>query len=168
MRCMKALNMLLQRRLSQDRGDRERLQGAMNGHVMECRECREFLDLLRSDSIEAENEPKRYTSGLSKALVKVREWHVSQPEGGIGVARHQGIGTETKGKFFTLFIDGKEFHVEKSEFTGAEIMDLGGIPRELGLILVEEDGTQVQVNEDDVVELKPGRRFKKAPRFIRG
>ena len=74
----------------------------------------------------------------------------------------------TRGKFYTLFIDDKEYHVEKSELTGAEIMDLGGIPHELGLILIEEDGTQVQVREDEVIDLKPGRRFKKAPRFKRG
>ena len=72
------------------------------------------------------------------------------------------------GKFFTLFIDGKEYKVDKPEMTGAEIMDLGGIPRELGLLLVLEDGTQVQVREDEVIELKPGQRFKKAPRFVRG
>jgi Multiubiquitin len=78
------------------------------------------------------------------------------------------VGVEVEGKFFTLFIDGKEFHVEKSELTGAEIMDLGGIPRGAGLIMILEDGTQVQVREDEVIELKPGRRFKKAPRFIRG
>ena len=79
-----------------------------------------------------------------------------------------GIGQEVKGKFYTLFIDDKEYHVEKSELTGAEIMDLGGIPYELGLLLILEDGTQVQVREDEVIELKPGRRFKKAPRFVRG
>jgi len=78
------------------------------------------------------------------------------------------IGSETKGKFYTLFIDDKEYHVEKSELTGAEIMDLGNIPHELGLILIQEDGTQVQVREDEVIDLKPGRRFKKAPRFKRG
>jgi hypothetical protein len=78
------------------------------------------------------------------------------------------IGRETGGKFYTLFIDGKEYHVEKSELTGAEIMDMGGIPHELGLLLILEDGTQVQVREDEVIDLKPGRRFKKAPRFIRG
>ena len=71
-------------------------------------------------------------------------------------------------KFYTIFIDGAEFQVDKPELTGAEIMDLGSIPREVGLLLVEEDGTQIQVAEDDVIELKPGRRFKKAPRFIRG
>jgi len=76
--------------------------------------------------------------------------------------------TETKGKFYTLFIDGKEYHVDKPELTGAEIMDLGNIPYEIGLIQILEDSTQVQVRESDVVELKPGRRFKKAPRFVRG
>jgi len=80
----------------------------------------------------------------------------------------KGIGADVEGKFFTMFIDGKEYHVEKSTWTGLEIMELGSIPRELGLIEILEDGTQIQVREDDVVELKPGRRFKKAPRFVRG
>lgn len=79
-----------------------------------------------------------------------------------------GIGKEVEGKFYTLFIDGKEYHVEQATLTGLDIMNLGGIPRELGLVLIQEDGTQVQVREDEVIELKPGRRFKKAPRFQRG
>lgn len=80
----------------------------------------------------------------------------------------QAVGTETKGKFFTIFVDGKEFRLQQPTITGGEIMDLAGIPREVGLILILEDGTQVQVREDEVIELKPGRRFKKAPRFKRG
>lgn len=82
--------------------------------------------------------------------------------------KNSGSLVETRGKFYTIFIDGKEYHIDKPELTGAEIMDLGNIPHELGLIQILEDGTQVQVKEDDVVELKPGRRFKKAPRFVRG
>ncbi len=84
------------------------------------------------------------------------------------MADTQGIGTETEGKFFTLFVDGQEFHIEQPTITGGEIMDLAGIPREIGLIEIQENGTQVQVGEDEVIELKPGRRFKKAPRFVRG
>ncbi len=72
------------------------------------------------------------------------------------------------GKFYTLFVDDVEYHVEKAEMTGAEIMDLASIPYNVGLILIEEDGTQTQIHVDDIVELKPGRRFKKAPRFKRG
>lgn len=73
-----------------------------------------------------------------------------------------------KGKFYTLFVDGTEYHIDQSEMTGAEIMDLAGIPYNVGLILIEEDGSQTQIHESDVVELKPGRRFNKAPRFKRG
>ena len=75
---------------------------------------------------------------------------------------------KAKGKFYTLFIDDIEYHVDKPELTGKEIMDLGGIPYEVGLLLILEDGTQVQVGEDEVIKLKLGRRFKKAPRFKRG
>ncbi len=72
------------------------------------------------------------------------------------------------GKFYTLFIDGKEYHVNEPELTGGQIMDLGGIPRDQGLLLVHEDGSQEQVGADQIIELEPGRRFKKAPRFVRG
>jgi hypothetical protein len=82
--------------------------------------------------------------------------------------QEQGIGTEVKGKFFTLFVDGREFHIEKSSITAGEIMDLAGIPRDAGLIEVLEDGSQVQIKLDEVIDLQPGRRFKKAPRFVRG
>lgn len=75
---------------------------------------------------------------------------------------------ETRGKFFTLFIDDKEFHVEQETLTGTEIMALAGIKPEEGLVLILEDGSQTPVKPTDVVELKPGRRFKKAPRFRRG
>ena len=80
----------------------------------------------------------------------------------------QTVETEVQGKFYTFFVDGKEFNVQQATITGGEIMDLAGIPREVGLILVHEDGSQVQVGPDDVIELKPGRRFKRAPRFVRG
>lgn len=75
---------------------------------------------------------------------------------------------EGKGKTYTLFIDDKEYEVKKPSLSGAEIMDLGGIPHNIGLVQILEDGSQVQVKATDVIELKPGHRFKKAPRFRRG
>ena len=72
------------------------------------------------------------------------------------------------GKFYTLFIEGTEYHVNEPELTGGQIMDLGGIPRDQGLLLVHEDGSQEPIRADQVIELEPGRRFKKAPRFVRG
>lgn len=35
------------------------------------------------------------------------------------MAQAEAIGTEVKGKFFTIFVDGKEFHLEQSTITGA-------------------------------------------------
>ena len=71
-------------------------------------------------------------------------------------------------KFYTFFVDDREFHVDEPVITGARIMQLAGIPPEVGINLIEEDGTQRPVRADDEFELKPGRRFKKAPRFKRG
>jgi len=72
------------------------------------------------------------------------------------------------GKFFTFFVDGKEFRVHEPTMTATQIMQLAGIAPEVGLLLIEDDGTQRQVPLDEVFELEPGRRFKKAPRFKRG
>lgn len=72
------------------------------------------------------------------------------------------------GPFYTFFVDDREFHIQKPTITGGEIMDLAGIPRNVGLVLILEDGTQQMVGVGDEIELRPGRRFKKAPRFNRG
>lgn len=75
---------------------------------------------------------------------------------------------ETKGKSFVFEVDGQEYRIEEETITGGEIMDLAGIPRDVGLVQILEDGTQRQVGVDEVIELKPGRQFKKRPRFQRG
>lgn len=78
------------------------------------------------------------------------------------------INQGSRGQFFTVVVDGEEFQFDHGVVTGGEIMDLAGIPRDVGLIQILEDGTQIQIAIDDEIELKPGRRFKRAPRFIRG
>ena len=73
------------------------------------------------------------------------------------------------GKFYTFFVDDKEFHTEKPQLTGGEIMDIACIPRSVGIVQILEDGTQKQIGENEIIEFAgPGRRFKKAPRFKRG
>lgn len=79
-----------------------------------------------------------------------------------------GEKKDRQGPFFTFFVDDREFHVEQAVISGAEIMNLAGIPREIGLVLLLEDGTQRTFGADETIELEPGRRFKKAPRFKRG
>jgi hypothetical protein len=73
--------------------------------------------------------------------------------------------TETRdknGPRYFIEVDGQEYRLEQETITGGEIMDLAGIPRDVGLVLLQDDGTQEQVGADEVIELKPGRRFKKA------
>lgn len=72
------------------------------------------------------------------------------------------------GKFFTIFVDDVEYHFDHEPVTGAEIMQRAGIPVSVGINVIEEDGTQRAVSPDEELDLKPGRRFKKAPRFKRG
>lgn len=72
------------------------------------------------------------------------------------------------GQFFTVFVDEIEYRFETSIVTGGEIMDTADIPRSIGLVLINADGTQERIGADEEIELKPGRRFKKAPRFKRG
>jgi hypothetical protein len=79
-----------------------------------------------------------------------------------------GRGGGEGGKFYVFFVDDREFRVDTPVITGAAIMQLAGIPVEVGINLIEEDGTQRPVKPTDEIELKPGRRFKKAPRFKRG
>jgi hypothetical protein len=75
---------------------------------------------------------------------------------------------EGRGPFYTFFVDDEEFRVNEPTITGGEIMDMAGVPRSTGIVLFMDDGTQGSIAADQVVELKPGRRFKKAPRFKRG
>ncbi len=75
---------------------------------------------------------------------------------------------ETHGPLYIFFVDDREFRTDEPTITGGAIMDLAGIPREVGLLLILDDGSQESVGADQVIELKPGHRFKKAPRFKRG
>lgn len=169
-RCLKILKMLMEMSGLAPDIKRQREQLVLE-HVERCESCSTFWKGLNNSEIGQRTESQhgariRANEGSAKGVL------LAEPEQmdarSISMTNIQGIGTETQGKFFTLFVDGQEFHIEEPTITGGEIMDLAGIPREVGLILVEEDGTQVPVGEDEVVELKPGRRFKKAPRFVRG
>lgn len=73
-----------------------------------------------------------------------------------------------RGPKYTFFVDDTEFRFDEPNITGGEIMDMAGIPRSTGIVLMLEDGTQQSIAVDETLELKPGRRFKKAPRFKRG
>ena len=80
----------------------------------------------------------------------------------------QSEQNEQKGPFYAVEVDGVEYDFDHEPVTGGEIMDKAGVPREVGLVQILEDGTQKAVTVDQEFELKPGKQFKKRPRFKRG
>ncbi len=73
-----------------------------------------------------------------------------------------------QGKKFYFWVDGVEYIVDRESITVAEIKETGGVPADLPLLLLNDDGTEELLQDDMVIELKPGRRFARAPRFKRG
>jgi hypothetical protein len=73
-----------------------------------------------------------------------------------------------KGKVYLVFVDGQDYEFDHSPVTGREIMDVAGIPYEVGLLLILEDGTQRPFGIDEEIDLKPGRSFIHKPNFKRG
>jgi hypothetical protein len=69
---------------------------------------------------------------------------------------------------YTFMVDDHEFEVNTTTITGGEIMEKAGIPREVGLLLLLEDGTQRTVAIDEIISVETSHHFKKAPRFKRG
>jgi hypothetical protein len=47
-------------------------------------------------------------------------------------------------------------------------MNLAGIPREVGLLFLADDGSQSTVQPEEVITLEKCKHFKKAHKFRRG
>lgn len=69
---------------------------------------------------------------------------------------------------YTFVVDDHEFEVNTTTITGGEIMEKAGIPPEVGLLMLLEDGTQRTVSIDEIISIETSHHFKKAPRFKRG
>jgi len=65
-------------------------------------------------------------------------------------------------------IEGREYPWDKETITVAEIRALGDLSR--GLPVVEEfpNGTEKTLPDNEIVLLKPGHRYGRAPKFKRG
>lgn len=77
-------------------------------------------------------------------------------------------GNPDQGAVFVYEADGTTYQHDRPKITGGEIMDIAGIPREQGLIKINDDGTTTSVTADQEVHLVPQARFKRRPRFKRG
>lgn len=69
-------------------------------------------------------------------------------------------------KKITILINNQPFEAPRSSMTGREIKDLGGGPADYWLILVVKSADPVaggddrQIQDEEVVELKSGMRFR--------
>lgn len=75
---------------------------------------------------------------------------------------------EKTGKKFFVNIEGTEYAWDKDTITTQEIRALGSLPADLPVIEEQPDGTERTLAEDEVIDLKPGHRFGRAPKFKRG
>ena len=71
-------------------------------------------------------------------------------------------------KEFGFVVDGVDYSWPKPVITGAEIMAAAGISQSDGLVELLDDGTQQSLKPTSEIDLEPGHRFKKRPRFRRG
>jgi len=65
-------------------------------------------------------------------------------------------------------IEGKDYPWDKDTITCAEIRSLAKLPQELPLVEEFPDGREKTLTENDIVLLRPGHRFGRAPKFKRG
>ena len=65
-------------------------------------------------------------------------------------------------------IEGRECPWDKDFISATELKALGNLPRELQVVEEFPDGTEKTLTDNDVVLLKPGHRYGRAPKFKRG
>ncbi len=160
--CLEVAKLLIMRKLAPSDLERLEVEARIEAHNKSCASCaRLCADLAAS--------PVAVTSGRS-AMEGGQLYRIGQVDDGTETRMTTELTrqAETSGKFYTFFVDGQELRSDEPILTVAQIKLLAGVPADVPLIEVREDGTQIQLRDDEVIELKPGRRFKKAPRFVRG
>lgn len=76
---------------------------------------------------------------------------------------HEGHGPK-----YWVKIENEEYPWDKDTITVPEIRTLGSLPADLPVVEESPDGTERTLAEDEVVHLKPGHQYGRAPRFKRG
>ena len=69
---------------------------------------------------------------------------------------------------YFINIEGREYEWDKSTITVPEIRLLGKIPADQPIVQEAPDGSERTLAENEVVELKPGHRHGRAPKYKRG
>ncbi len=75
--------------------------------------------------------------------------------------------TKSDQKFY-VNIEGTEYEWDRFTITVQEIRQLGNLPADQPVIEESPDGVERQLGENETVELKPGHRYGRAPKYKRG
>ncbi len=74
-----------------------------------------------------------------------------------------------QGPKFHIDVEGTVYDWEDDTITVAQIRELGTLPADLPVLEIDlMDNSQRELEEDEVVELRPGLGFSKKVRFKRG
>ncbi len=72
------------------------------------------------------------------------------------------------GPQYYINIEGTEYPWDHNTITVPEIRQLGNLPADQPVIEESPDGSERQLQENEIVELKPGHRYGRAPKYRRG
>ena len=72
------------------------------------------------------------------------------------------------GPKFHIDIEGTLYDWDQDTITVPQIRELGNLPEDLPVIEVDKDSNQRTLQEDEIVDLKPGMGFSKKVGYIRG
>lgn len=75
---------------------------------------------------------------------------------------------DQSGPKYFVNIEGNEYPWSRDTITTTEIRQLGSLPSDQPVVEESPDGTERQLADTDVVELKPGHRYGRAPKYKRG
>ena len=84
------------------------------------------------------------------------------------MAEQQVLQSTEAGKKFFVVVEGTEYEWATDTITVSEIRTLGNIPSDQPIVQEAPDGTERTLAENEIVELKPGHRHGRAPRYKRG
>lgn len=75
---------------------------------------------------------------------------------------------DTPGHSYCFQLDGVEYHTEHKRVTPSQIRQIASITDNDPIIVVNDDGTQRVIPEDEEVKLEHCSKFRRLPRFRRG
>lgn len=77
-------------------------------------------------------------------------------------------GTDRSGQKYYLNIEEKEYEWDRNTITVEELRTLAGIQSDQPMIEEDADGTERTLTAGQSIELQPGHRYGRAPKYRRG